>query len=251
MLIAGEIAYRDYHKRENIPIVLLHGAGGSHLSWPAEIRRLKGFHIYALDLPGHGQSETAGYRSIPEHATAVLNWLIAVGLTKVVIAGHSMGSAIALWLAYHHPDCVDSLVLLGSAAQLCVNPGLLSMARTDESFSQAVDLIVRWSFSEGTDIRLVELVKKRMLESRVDVLYSDLIACNAFDFRDYVTRITQSTLILCGSEDKMTPLNQSEWMADRMPAARLEVIPNSGHMVMLEKPQAVADALQRFLRVTC
>lgn len=251
MSSAGEISYREYNKREKIPVVLIHGAGGSYISWPVEIRRLEGCHIYALDLPGHGNNVAGGYPSIPELATTVLNWLQVVGLKNAAIAGHSLGSAVALYLAYNHPDCVDSLVLLGSSAHLRVNPGLLEMAKNEETFNQAVDLIIRWSFSESTETRLVELVMKRMLESRADVLYTDLIACNAFDFGNYAARITQPTLVLCGSEDKMTPPSQSKWMAERIPAAWLEVIPKAGHMLMLENPQAVAKTMQRFLMFTC
>ena len=70
------------------PVVLIHGAGGTHLYWPAEMRRLPGYRMYALDLPGHGKSGGRGQQSIPAYAQAVLEWLEAVGLHK---AAASMG----------------------------------------------------------------------------------------------------------------------------------------------------------------
>jgi len=248
---ASKIYYREYNKEEITPVVLIHGAGGSYLSWPPEMRRIEGFHTYALDLPGHGQSEDMHHRSIQEQACAVLEWLEKVGLTKTVIEGHSMGGAVALWLAHNHPDHVEKLVLLGSAGKMRVNLKLLELAKREDTSNQAVDLIIRWSFSKEADSRLVDLVKKRMLASRSSVLYADLLACDDFDFSEQIKRVTQPTLILCGSEDKMTPLEGAKWMAERMPSARLEVIPGAGHMLMLEKPQAAAEATQRFLKAAC
>jgi pimeloyl-ACP methyl ester carboxylesterase len=65
---------------------------------------------------------------------------------------------------------------------------------------------------------------------------------------DHVHEIALPTLILCGEEDRMTPLKYSEYLRDRIPGARLVVIPRAGHMVMLEQPRAVNEAIAEFLR---
>jgi len=110
-----------------------------------------------------------------------------------------------------------------------------------------VEVIVNWSFSPSTPERLIELASQRMGETRPSVLHGDLLACNVFDVTERIAEISQPTLVVCGADDKMTPLRYSQYLAGTIPSARLEVIPNAGHMVMLEQPQAVADALATFL----
>ena len=78
------------------PLVLIHGAGGMHLYWPPEVRRLRGYNVYAVDLPGHGKSETIdGQQTIGDYARYLVQWLESVQLRRAVLVGHSMGSAIA------------------------------------------------------------------------------------------------------------------------------------------------------------
>ena len=72
-------------------LLLLHGAGGSHLVWPGALRRLAETRVLALDLPGHGRSAPPGRRTIAHYAAAVNDFIAAAGLPEVVIAGHSMG----------------------------------------------------------------------------------------------------------------------------------------------------------------
>jgi len=111
------------------PVVIIHGAGGTHLYWPPEIRRLSGYRVYALDLPGHGKSDASrGRQTIADYAGCVLEWLDAIGLNRAVFVGHSMGSAIALTLAIHHPQQVLGLGLVGAGARLRVHPDILENA---------------------------------------------------------------------------------------------------------------------------
>jgi pimeloyl-ACP methyl ester carboxylesterase len=79
------------------------------------------------------------------------------------------------------------------------------------------------------------------------VLYGDFIACNNFDETARIEQIRQPVLVVCGNEDRMTPLRQSQFLAEHIPGAMLKSIPDAGHMVMLEKPQPVADILLGFL----
>ncbi len=73
------------------------------------------------------------------------------------------------------------------------------------------------------------------------------MACDAFDETERIEQIRQPVLVICGNEDRMTPLRQSQYLAEHIPGAVLKTIPDAGHMVMLEKPQPVADILRGFL----
>lgn len=208
---------------------------------------MPGYRVYALDLPGHGKSAGRGLQSIAAYAQAVKDWLLTLGVHSAVFAGHSMGSAIALTLALDHAEHVNGLVLVGAGARLKVAPELLENAASQTTYQNAVNLVIDWSFGSGASPRLKELAAQRMAETRSSVLHGDFVACNNFDETDRIGQIHQPTLIACGSEDKMTPLRQSQFLVERIPGAILKTIPEAGHMVMLEKPQSVADALLGFL----
>lgn len=250
MPVAAGIYYHQYlgEQAPNLPVVLLHGAGGMHLSWPPEVRRMKGFQIYALDLPGHGRSDqSGGLQDIASHASAVIDWVQALHLPAAVFVGHSMGGAIALSLALDYPDYVAGLALIATAANMPVNPCLLDDASHPTTFQKAVGNIVHWSFASQASERLVELALQRMLETRPSVLHSDLRACDRFDVRERVKTIDKPTLIACGTEDRMAPLRNSQFLSLTIPKSTLKVINGAGHMVMLEQPTVIAQALAEFI----
>jgi pimeloyl-ACP methyl ester carboxylesterase len=250
MPLAAEIYYHLYADRgESLhpPVVLIHGAGGTHLVWPPEIRKLPGYRVYALDLPGHGKSGGRGFQSISAYAQAILEWMDAIGIHRAVFVGHSMGSAIAANLELEHPVHVAGLTLIGSGVRLRVSPELLESAASPTTFHRTVEMIVSWSFCEKSPARLIELASRRMEEGRSSVLHGDLLACNAFNEMERISMIRSPTLILCGINDRMTPVRYSQYMAANISGAKLKSIPDAGHMVMLEKPKEVAKALLDFL----
>ena len=250
MPVSGNLYYSQHCERgtENPPLVLIHGAGGMQLYWPPVIRRLPGYCVYALDLPGHGKSEICdGQQTIGEYARYLIQWLESIQLRRAVLVGHSMGCAIALALAIHHPEYVVGLGLIGGGARLRVHPDLLTYAADPTTIHKATELLVSYSFSSNAPRRLVKLASKRLLATRQSVLYGDLQACNRFDVMDRLGSVQQPTLVVCGADDQMTPLRYAQFLSSAIPNARLSVIPDAGHMVMLEQPRLVADSLLAFL----
>lgn len=251
MPVSGNLYYSQHceKKTEYPPLVLIHGAGGMHLYWPIDIRRLPGYCVYALDLPGHGKSSICdGQQTIGEYASFVIQWMKAVRLRRAVVVGHSMGSAIALALAIHHPESVVGLVLIGGGARLRVNPELFKYTADPATFHQAVEMLVTYSFGDKSPAHLVDLAFKRIQSTRQSVLYGDLQACDRFDVMRRLDMVHQPTLVICGNEDHMTPLRYSQYLSNSIPNARLNVIPDAGHMAMLEQPHLVADSILSFLK---
>lgn len=250
MPVANEIYYHVYEDRsvgEKLPVVLVHGAGGNHLHWPSDIRRMAGFRVYALDLPGHGKSGGRGQQTIQGYAEVLLDWMTAAGLHRAALVGHSMGSAIALTMALAYPDHVSALGLIGAGPKLPVNPTLLENAASSTTFHTAISMVVGWSFGSETPSHLVEMAARRMAETRPSVLYADFQACGGFDLTMEIARVSQPTLVICGEQDRMTPRRSAQFLANTLPQARLEIISGAGHMVMLEKPAQVAGLLSSFL----
>lgn len=233
------------------PLVLIHGAGGSRIHWPPELRRMASRAVHAIDLPGHGRSEGSALDQIQHYADQVAGWMEALELPKAVVAGHSMGGAIAQQLAYDHRGRLAGLVLIGTGNRLPVNPILLELTASPETFPQAAELILRWEFSLQVDPALVELAREAMGELDHSVMHADLTACSRFDLSDRNPRKELAgipILVICGQDDKMTPLSLNQELAEFLPGAKLVNIPSAGHMVMLEKPVEVAGAIEDFLQ---
>ena len=96
----------------SLPTILLHGLGGSHLSWPAALRRLPGLRMIALDLPGHGASETPACTQMDCQIAALRQFMEALSFSQVNLVGHSMGAMIALAYASRYPQQIHKLSLL-------------------------------------------------------------------------------------------------------------------------------------------
>jgi pimeloyl-ACP methyl ester carboxylesterase len=229
------------------PLVLIHGAGGSHLHWPRELRRLGVTEVYTLDLPGHGKSEDVGRQSVPAYAERLLEWMKDAWVRRPVLVGHSMGGAIALQAALDAPSALSGLVMIGSGARLRVAEAFLQSTMSEETMAQAVQVIVEWSYSAAASRSLRELSARGLREMRVTVLHNDFVACDGFDVMARLGELLLPVLIVCGSEDRLTPEKYSRYLATHLRDARLVMLPGAGHMVMLEKPQATADAVRAFL----
>jgi pimeloyl-ACP methyl ester carboxylesterase len=230
------------------PIILIHGAGGTHLNWPPQIRRLDGQPVLAVDLPGHGKSEGVSRQDIAEYAADLAAFLDALKIRAAVLVGHSMGSAIALSLTIAQPSRTLGLCILGGGARLRVAPALLQNAADPSAFSASVQWVIENSYSPQADPRLKELDALRMAETRPPVLYGDFLACDGFNASAGLPHIHVPTLILVGEQDKMTPPRLSRALNEQIPRSRLISLPDTGHMLMLERPEIVAQTLSDFAR---
>ena len=140
-------------------------------------------------------------------------------LHSAVMIGHSMGSAIALSLALDHPRRVLGLGLTGAGARLRVSPELLEQTSNPTTFANAIATVISRSFSARASARLIELATRRMAETRSSVLYGDFLACDEFDERNRLVELHQPTLVLCGTDDQMTPVRlcpvPGQWHPER------------------------------------
>ncbi len=243
------IFYALHRPRERLDetpaVVCVHGAGGSHLNWPAEIRRLPEAAVYALDLPGHGRSSAMGRQTIQEYMAVLVSFLNALNLPDAVIVGHSMGSAVALQAALSQAGRVRGLVLVGSGARLRVAPAILQGILED--FEGAVKLIGDWAYGPDASADLKHLGQQLMAQTSPKVMHDDFLACDAFDVMDRLGDINTPTLVITGTADRLTPVKYATFLAQNIPDAELLLIDNAGHMVMLERPQKVGAAIGRFV----
>jgi pimeloyl-ACP methyl ester carboxylesterase len=227
------------------PAVFIHGAGGTHQHWLHQVRELPQSSTYALDLPGHGRSEGEGCDTIAAYADWLVAFLDAAGLEQAVLVGHSMGGAIALDVALRYPARLAGLGLVATGARLRVAPAILDGIR--QRPEAAVRLICDTAFGPEASPEMARLGRRQMGAISPDVLYGDFVACDTFDLLGRLAGIAVPTLVLCGTQDYLTPLKYSTYLRDQIPGATLHLVEGAGHMVMVEQPQRVSRALSGFL----
>jgi pimeloyl-ACP methyl ester carboxylesterase len=226
-------------------LLLVHGACGSHLDWPPEIRQLNGTFVYAIDLPGHGRSKGAGKNRIADYASDVIHLINTLSLNNVVVAGYSMGGAVAQEIGLRKIQAVSGLVLISTGAHLPVGDSILDFLSTD--YTRAIDSLLKLSWSRDASEHLVALAKERQLDIDQEVAFKDFTACKAFDLRGEIAAIDLPTLVISGSVDRMVPPQYGRMLTERLSNARPVQIDGGAHMVFLEKPAVVAGAITTFL----
>ena len=227
------------------PLVLIHGAGGSHLDWPPALRGWVSRRTYAVDLPGHGRSPLPARQSVAEYSAWLSGLLSELEAPPLILVGHSMGSAIALDLALDAPGLVSGLVLIGAGTRLPVAPAILDriVAARDETVIRIVD----WAYGVDVPEEIKRLGRQRMAQVDTEVLHGDFVACNEFDLTDRLGEIDSPALIISGSEDRMTPANGAAQLHQLLPRSELTLIDGAGHMVTFERTNEVVEIIARFL----
>lgn len=234
---------------ENEPSMLfLHGAGGDSAVWDEQAAYFRGrYPVYRLDFPGHGLSKGHGEEDISAYAECVHAALEkALPRHQWVVAGHSMGGAVALQLVLDHPDLLKGIVLAGTGARLGVLPIIIKLLETDpEAFFRTIDLA---AFCSNTPAEIKEMSSRSIRRCPPQVTLKDFKACNRFDVMNRLHEISLPTLIVCGDNDRLTPVKYSEFLHRNISGSRLVLIPDAAHMAMAEQPALFNKSLESFLR---
>jgi pimeloyl-ACP methyl ester carboxylesterase len=226
------------------PVVLVHGlASQAQQDWsklaPDLVRT--GYHVYAPDLPGFGQSDKPASRtySIPEQAAFIESFLNANHLRETALGGLSMGGWIAATVALQQPQRISRLVLFDSAG-LLFQPNfdrVLFTPQTGEQVDQFLELV-------GEPVRLPEFVKNDFLEL---TNRNGWVVRRAWDSmisgRDVLdskfSALKMPLLIVWGRQDRVTPLALGESMHHTAPQSVLAVCDGAGHIA----PSTCADRI--------
>ncbi len=236
-------------------VIMIHGAGMDHTVWTLPARSLahRGRAVLAPDLPGHGRTPGPGLTDIAAMSAWVVRLMDAAKVEEAALVGHSMGALVALDAAARAPGRVKRLALLGAAGRMPVHPDLLKAAAANKP--EAADLIVSWAHGPvghlgrgpAPGLWLMGGARRLLERTPEGVLAADLAACDAYDAVAAASRVVSPVLLLLGSEDKMTPLARAKPLVAALRQAETLLLPGAGHMLTSETPDAVIDALLRFL----
>jgi pimeloyl-ACP methyl ester carboxylesterase len=235
------------------PIVLLHGLGGSRISWEPQLAALSETRrVVAWDLPGYGDSPPlAGPCTFTALADAVAALVADLGAPSVHLVGISFGGMIAQYAAARHPEVVRSLVLLSTSPKFGLDgtrPGDWRAAR----LAPLDDGLEPGDFAESVLTRLAgPHITPEALHGQVAAmrrisaagLRRSIECLVTHDSRSLLPTITAPTLCLVGDLDDETPPAYAMAVADLIPHARLSVIAGAGHLLNVEAPDAVDAAI--------
>ena len=237
-------------------ILFLHGAALDKTVWQLQTRYFShhGYSVMAVDLPGHGRSEGAPLPSVEAYADWVASLLGSAGYASAHLAGHSMGGLIALETACRHPDLVSTMTMLGPAAAIPVHPALLSAA--EEGDHIAYELMASWGHGKRSHLGGHQTPGIWMMGSTIrlweragpGVLAADLRACNEYGRGpEAAARVHCPSLLISGTLDVMTPHRAAAPLRSNLADVREVVIEGAGHIMIVEHPDPVIDALAAFL----
>ena len=223
-------------------LVFIHGAGSSSLAFYYQLQHFR--NSKALDLPGHPNGRPCP--SIEQYLEWVRGFTTARRYKNMVICGHSMGGAISMLYALRYPEEVRGIILVGTGARLRVHPEYLQTGR-EASKDKSQWLENQMGYYTGVAQDMVQSMKRRSMEVGPSVELNDLLACDQFDVMQEVQDIALPTLVICGSEDTMTPVKYADYLADNIPGAKKAVIPGASHFVQMQKYKQVNASIEEFL----
>jgi pimeloyl-ACP methyl ester carboxylesterase len=228
------------------PVMLLHGAGASHLAWPGTLRRLEDLRVIAPDLPGHWESSVKACASIPAYAERLLEFLDDLGVFHMGLAGHSMGALIALEMARLAPDQVICLALL-SAGLSPPNAPRISRLIDQPVEPEVVRQVLRETFfSPSTPFPEREKILGKFGVRQAQRFLLDWRLCQ--DHEPTLNNIppTLQTLVIAGMDDTVVKPAAARALAVARRGWKYVGIDHAGHMLIQERADKLAPMLSEF-----
>lgn len=260
--VQGCATYYYYAGRTTLPevvpdlsrgrkFIMLHGAGSNGHSWHHQLDHLGAAHSpVAIDLPAHGRSSgVEGRKTVQEYSDFVIVFLDALGISSAVIAGRSMGGAVAMDLALRYPQRVEAIVAVVTAAKFSIPPPRIEALR-GVAMGRAPQAFVTDGYSPATVKDRFEVVREGWMEQiQTDprVRYADMMACANCDLREQIAQIRQPTLILAGADDPITTPADAELIHSRIRGSKLRVVASAAHYLPNEQPAEANAAIEGFL----
>jgi len=227
-------------------LVFIHGAAGSAVFWQSQLDGLaQRANTVALDLPGHGRSRADGQDRVAEYVRSVLEFMDAIEVPAPIPCGLSMGGAITQQLLLDHAERFRAGILISTGAKLKVLP--LMFETIPKDYPGFVAMLGRFAASQKTDPDQIEPFLQDAARCRPDVALGDLEACNGFDVMDRLPEIEVPVLVLTAEDDRLTPPKYGEFLEKSMRNATRVHIADAGHIVPMEQPTRVNQAIVEFL----
>ena len=259
---AGGLRIRYVRRGSGPPVLLAHGFASSIYTWSEVIPLLAQRHdVVAVDLPGFGGSDVPTRLDGESGAELLSRVMDGLGIARASLAGNSLGGALSAVTAARHPERVERLVLLDSAAY--------SMARADrprmlrviaaapkfllEAFPQRPMMRmglkqVFFDDSLVTPEKVEEYLAPMARPGAREASHRLLTGGETFGLPGILRQVRAPTLVIWGANDAWIPVRDADRFVRDIPGARKVILDRCGHVPQEEKPQEVARLIEDFLQ---
>jgi pimeloyl-ACP methyl ester carboxylesterase len=253
-LAAPQVPVRYFEGGQGQPLVFLHGAGGITGDSPFLAALAERFHVFAPQMPGYGDSEEApGLREMLDITLHHWDVVEALGLKDPVLVGHSMGGMVAAEMAAIAPNDVSRLALIAPAGLWLDDHPIADVFSTmpfempallfHDAAAGAALMTAGRNFEDPGFLQTYLVANARQLGMAGRILFP--IPERGLAQRLY--RVKARTMLIWGDSDRLIPPVYAHAFKKALPGAELVSIPEAGHMVIVEKTEAVVRALARLV----
>ncbi len=242
------------------PLLLWHGWGMHPMVWSGLCAELAqhGITTQTPALPGYDQSETV----TPYNLDTLVDAMLPATSTPLVLCGWSLGALLALHAARRHPQRVARLILIGATPSFVqradwphgMPPAVLDEFIAAVAHNPATALKRFMALSNQNDVHARNIARTltQMLAANplptADSLTAGLNLLRNSDLRASVADITQPVLLLHGTRDPLMPVAAAQWLADTLPQAKIEILPEAAHTPFLSDQQHCCASIADFYR---
>ncbi|HEY4070045.1 MAG TPA: alpha/beta fold hydrolase [Sphingomicrobium sp.] len=246
-----DIGYTEAGGGEATPIVFLHGVGSDKSVWRPQLAYFgKQRRAVAFDYPGYGDSDPAPEGTArDDYASAILSAMQELGIDRAHVCGLSLGGVVAIAMHHASPELCASLILADTFAAhpdgLAIHERSLAASSDLRAMAEArVDVLLAQPADPAVRAEVVETM------GRIDPAAYRIGAEAVWlaDQGDRAEHVRVPTLVLCGTEDKVTPPALSRELTHLIPGARYEPIERAGHLTNLEQADEFNTLVSAFIR---
>lgn len=259
----ARLAYWRTTDEHSSTVVMLHGMGGDHLGLAGLAAHLNAA-VIALDLPGYGRSEPlAGRHTLARYADVVEQLRRRLGLARFTLLGHSLGGSIALVYASRHGAALDGLCLLNPVTDSATPAAWLGrlyyglcgrlphpLGRVLLTSRPIVYLADRAMFTTADFQTRQRILQQDYATARTcapRAVQEGYLSLAHTPFDRYAAQIQAPTLLLTGDRDPLCTPGSLGRLQRWMSRATVQVVPNAGHLLPVERPDAAAAPINGFL----
>ncbi len=254
-------------------MVLVHNAGNDHRNWDAQVDHFKDrFTVYAIDMFGYGASDSPGPQSLDLHSNALADLFESLDLRDVTLVGHCVGGAASWHCASRHPERIRKLILFSPATEATMRSGMWGplywASRRSRWANKLAEVGVRAARKTDVGRRTTVLAmfgddgppdeflahSMALMErpDAIQTLNELLVGFSGFGILDRFERpeAFPPTLLLWGTRNRVLSIQSMAAVLDHLRPDRNEVFTGRGHLCMVEAPEQINAAMDRFLRAS-
>ena len=252
--MAAELRFELGGRSEGPAIVFTGSLGTDRTMWQTQSDRLgERFRTLRYDIRGHGSSEVPdGPYSIADLGGDLVALMDRVGIERASLCGLSIGGMISMWVAAHHPERIERLVLCCTSALLGPPEGWQQRAATvrAEGVEAVADAVLARWFTAGFAAaypQVIEDMRARLVATPAEGYAGCCEAIAAMDLTGDLPSISAPTLVLSGADDPATPPVHGRRIAELIGGARFETVSPAAHLATVERPDLTTAMILRFL----